>query len=115
MWDDFGTNSVDSLKFWLPKFVAEVRKIDGTCNSLYQICCGLQRSPPKFVAFRDTLDSVMKELKATGKFQPCKAEPISENVEDILWSEGLARNRKTPIALRYHGILYPAVLCIEER
>ena len=63
--DDFGTNSVDCLKFWLPKFVADIRKIDETCyppNSLYQICCGLQRSlasvdkaevnifTPKFVA-----------------------------------------------------------------
>ena len=34
----------ESLLFWLPKFIAEVRKGDGGLyppNSVYQICCGL--------------------------------------------------------------------------
>ena len=37
----------ESLLFWLPKFIAEVRKGDGGLyppNSVYQICCGLSRA-----------------------------------------------------------------------
>ena len=84
--------SEDSLKFWLVKFVAEVRRADGKPyppNSVYQICCGLGRAlraadqtevdifkSQCFARFRDTLDSCMKELKATGNFEVKQAEPI---------------------------------------
>ena len=37
----------ESFLFWLPKFIAEVRKGDGGLyppNSVYQICCGLSRA-----------------------------------------------------------------------
>ena len=81
-YDDFPYGKEESLTFWLPKFVVEVRKGNGDPyppNSLYQICCGLQRglkaanraeldifNSPRFVLFRDTLDSQMKILKAPG-------------------------------------------------
>ena len=103
--EDFAACDQDSLVFWLPKFVAEVRKVSSQPyppNSLYQICCGLHRSlrvanttdidmfnSPKFAQFRDTLDSCMKQLKATGNFAVRKAQPISESIEDLLWSRGL--------------------------
>ena len=39
--------TVDGLLFWLPKFVAEVRKSGGGLyppNSVYQICCGFSHA-----------------------------------------------------------------------
>ena len=45
--DNFNEMVLDSLVFWLPKFVVEVRKANGEyyCpDSLYNICCALQRS-----------------------------------------------------------------------
>jgi len=68
-----------SLKFWLIKFVAEVRRADGKSyppNSVYLICCGHGYAlcatdqtkidifkSPGFARLHDTLDSCMKELK----------------------------------------------------
>ena len=85
---------------WLPKFVLEVLKANSepySPNSLYQICCGLHRilraanraelnifNNPRYDFFRDTLDSQMKLLKASG---PRKVQPITENIEDLLWSK----------------------------
>ena len=102
--DDFPSCTEESLALWLPKFVVEVRKGNGEPyppNSLYQICCGLHRSlkaanraelnifdSPRFVLFRDTLDSQMKLLKASGNFETRKAQPITENPEDLLWMKG---------------------------
>ena len=89
---NFVAMSEDGLKFWLVKFVAEVRRNDGKPyppNSLYQICCGLGHcsaccwqirnhifNSPGFAMFHATLDSCMKELKATGNFEVKQAEPI---------------------------------------
>ena len=96
---NFVAMSEDGLKFWLVKFVAEVRRSDGKPyppNSLYQICCGLGRAlrvadrsdidifnSPGFAIFCD------KELKATGNFEVNQAEPITGEVEDLLWQKGL--------------------------
>ena len=44
---NFTDMSEDALKFWLVKFVAEVRRSDGKpypLNSVYQIWCGLGRA-----------------------------------------------------------------------
>ena len=97
--------SEDALKFWLAKFVTEVRRTDGKPyppNSVYQICCGLGRAlraadrseidifnSANFAMFRDTLDSCMKRLKTTGDFEVKQAEPITREVEDLLWQKGL--------------------------
>jgi len=94
-----------AVGFWLVKFVAEVRCADGKPyppNSVYQICCGLGRAvcaadqtevdifkSPGFARFRDTLDCCMKELKATGNFEAKQAEPITHDVEDLMWQKGL--------------------------
>ena len=67
---EFTAMTEEALLFWLPKFVAEIRKSDGSLyppNSVYQICCGLSRAQksanrvdidmfnsPKFTQFRDT-------------------------------------------------------------
>ena len=71
-------------------------------NTLYQICCALLQalrendradvnvfSDPKFSAFKCTLDAKMKELQASGKYMPKKAQPITIEHEDILWEKGL--------------------------
>ena len=44
---EFTAMTEEALLFWLPKFVAEIRKSDGSLyppNSVYQICCGLSRA-----------------------------------------------------------------------
>ena len=46
-------------------------------------------SNPMFCHFHAVLDSQMKELKATRKYQASKAEVITEDREDYLWQKGL--------------------------
>ena len=53
---------------------------------------------PNFHQFRETLDACMKDLKASGNFAVRQAEPITEEVEDLLWSKGLLGD-STPQAL----------------
>ena len=85
--------------FWLERFVLEVRKENGNLyppNSLYSLCCGLQRTirgngqniftDALFVKFREVLDSQMKKLKSTGSFERKCADVITERMEDILWN-----------------------------
>ena len=79
---DFGTLSVAEMKFWLCRFVLEVRKANGepyNPTTLYQIGCGLLRhlcnnsnrsdvnfmDSSDFHQFRATLDSELKRLNAT--------------------------------------------------
>jgi len=93
------------MNFWLSRFVVEAHKKDGADyppNTLYQLCSGLGRAlkhadradiklfdDSKFCSFMTTLDSRMKQLKATGNFEVKQAEVISAEVEDLLWSKGL--------------------------
>ena len=93
------------MNFWLCRFVAEARRVDGQPyppDTLYQICCALLRglrendradvnffSDPKFSAYKCTLDAKMKELQASGKYMPKKAQPFTIEHEDILWEKGL--------------------------
>ena len=102
---DFVRMTVSNMNFWLCKFVAEARHVDGQPyppNMLYQICCALLRAlrendradvnffnDPKFSAFKCTLDAKMKELQASGKYMPKKAQPITIEHKDILWEKGL--------------------------
>ena len=92
------------MNFWLCRFVVEACKRDASDyppNTLYQLCCGLGRAlksvdraevklfdEMKFSSFLGTLDSRMKQLKATGSFEPRKAETITTEVEDLLWEKG---------------------------
>ena len=101
---DFTKMLPEDMNFWLCRFIVEARKRDGTeylPNTLYQICCGLGRAlkvaeradvkifdDTKFSAFISTLDSRMKELKGTGKFEQKKANVIRQDVEDLLWEQG---------------------------
>ena len=41
----------------------------------------------EFSLFKSTLDSRMKELQSTGKFQCKKAQPISREQENLLWEK----------------------------
>ena len=94
-----------SLDSWLSKFILEIRKQDGKeypPNTLYSIACGILRhvrnyapqinffSQSQFHGFRQTLDSEMKRLRATGLgVKKKKAEAISSGDEDLLWEKGL--------------------------
>ena len=86
---------IDSMNFWLCRFVVEARKKNGSKyppNSVYQLCYGLNRAliaadsgdvkmfdDSHFTAFKGTLDSKMKELKGTGKFECRKADVICDH------------------------------------
>ena len=77
-------NTDDDVNKWMAKFVVEIRKKEelGKCyppNSLYQLCCGLQRfirnngrpalnlfQDARFKHFQDSLDSEMKWLTGLG-------------------------------------------------
>ena len=43
----------------------------------------------KFSGFLNTLDSRMKQLKASGQFESKRAGVITEEMEEILWQKGL--------------------------
>ena len=103
--EDIAKMSIESLQFWLPKFVLEVRRADQQHyppDSLYSICTGLQRSLKfndraevrlfsdcMFSCFQSTLDSEMKRLRSMGTYQRKKAEVIGIEQEDMLWKKGL--------------------------
>ena len=93
--------TVEEIRFWLPRFVVEVRKENGQHyppNSLYGLCCGLQRelrlkdradinvfTDAAFNLHRQVFDSQMKTLNATGKFEERPSDIITESMEDKLW------------------------------
>ena len=96
---------VSAISFWLQRFVLDVRKANKQqyCpDSLYQICCGLQRvlrnagkdvnffEQFQFAEFRAVLDGVLKQLNGSGKFiHKKKANVITMAMEDTLWEKGL--------------------------
>ena len=102
---DFVWMTVSNMNFWLCRFVAEARRVDGhalpsqyAISNLLCTSSGFERedradvnffSDPKFSAFKCTLDAKMKELQASGKYMPKKAQPITIEHEDILWEKGL--------------------------
>ena len=80
---EFVKMPVESLNYWLPKFVLEARRADSKHylpDTMYAICSGLQRalnfndredvllfSDANFSCFRSVLDSEMKRLRSLGK------------------------------------------------
>ena len=105
LYDNILDMSVESLSFWLSKFVIEVRKENGEeypPDSIYSICCGLQRhlrtngreevnafGDYQFATFRQVLDGQMKLLKSSGGFEKKQAGVITEEIEEKLWDLGL--------------------------
>lgn len=103
---DITKMSKEELDFWLSKFVLEVRKTNGECfypNTLYGICCGLQRylrdngrpeinlwTDYNFKGFQDSLDGEMKRLTSQGVGVIKKqAEAFSREEENLLWEKKL--------------------------
>lgn len=44
--ENFADMTIDDIRFWLPKFVVEARKVNGQeypPDSVYGLCCGLER------------------------------------------------------------------------
>ena len=95
----------EDISYWMGKFVLEVRKQDGSeypPKSLYALVCCFKRyfemngvysinplmsGDATFGDFRKTLDAELhgSGLGATSK----QAEPITEDEESLLWSNGL--------------------------
>lgn len=115
---DILTNTNEELNKWLAKFVVEVRKKEeaGKCyppNSLYQLCCGLQRflrnnGRPSlnifedclFKHFQDSLDSEMKQLTSLGVGANVKeAQAFTIEQEDKLWNLNLLGNKSAKVLL----------------
>ena len=77
---DIERMEISAVSFWLQRFVLEVRKANKEhyCpDSLYQLCCGLQRALRnainffdqfQFSEFRAVVDGELKKINATGKF-----------------------------------------------
>ncbi|CAG2231101.1 unnamed protein product [Mytilus edulis] len=99
---------VKTMDYWLQRFVLEARKKTGDeypSKSLYYIVCGLMRhckdnklfhvnffdeKDGTFAQFRKVLDARMKYLLAKGLgTKQKKADAISEEDEEILWSSGV--------------------------
>jgi hypothetical protein len=90
----------DEINYWLAKFVVEIRKKKPSGepyppNTLYQLCCGIQRyfrenGRPElnlfqnacFKKFQDSLDGEMKRLTAHVK----EAQAFTEEREEKLWN-----------------------------
>ena len=112
--EQFTDLPLESIQFWLPKFIVEVKKSNGEnypAESLYGLCCGLQRSLREndrvinifsddgFNRFRQVLDGRMKQLKASGVFVKKSAEVITEEVEDRLWELGVLGDNSPQVLL----------------
>jgi hypothetical protein len=98
----------DELCFSLSRFVLEARKQSGDeypAETLYDLVISLQLylsscgrelkllDDHDFVTLKNTLDARMKELTAIGMWVPRrKAEVITAEDEDVLWSDVLGRN-----------------------
>ena len=114
----------EQLDYWLGKFVLEIRKKKepGSVyppNTLYQMCCGLQRflrdngrpglnvfEDPKFKHFQDCLDAEMKRLTNIGIGSTVKqAEPLREDQEQKLWNLGLLGEDSPSVLLNTMGFL----------
>ena len=112
---EFCAMSVDSMKFWLCKFVLELRRADGEYyppDTLYIICSGLNRSlkfcdraninllsNPEFSRFRGVLDAELKRFRSTGRYQKKKAKVIRSEEEDLLWEKGLLGKHNPQVLL----------------
>ncbi|CAG2192830.1 5-phosphohydroxy-L-lysine phospho-lyase,Alanine--glyoxylate aminotransferase 2-like,Ethanolamine-phosphate phospho-lyase homolog 1,Ethanolamine-phosphate phospho-lyase [Mytilus edulis] len=105
---DLLTMDVNTMDYWLQRFVLEARKKTGDeypPKSLYYIVCGLMRhckdnklfhvnffdeKDGTFAQFRKVLDARMKYLLAKGLgTKQKKANAISEEDEEMLWSSGV--------------------------
>ena len=91
-------------------------------DSLYSLCCGIQRklycdeksdisnvnifTNSKFKKFTQILDAQMKQLQLTGMFQKRSADTISE---DKLWEVGVLGDSKPQALYFYYVGLYFAL------
>ena len=102
--EDKATITAETLKFTLPHFITEVKKLDGSdypgktlyhlviCIQFHLECQGLAFKLINDAAFKDvkyTLDNTMKARTAQGIGNTIKqAEVLSAMDEDLLWSLG---------------------------
>ena len=107
----------DQLQHWLCRFILEVRKENGQHYppaTLHHIVSGIMRflrqsgrqldlfQDPAFQEFRTVLDSEMKHLKAAGLGSKTrKAEPLTEEEEELLWGERHSWRPHSPGTAKY--------------
>ena len=96
---------IEQLEAYLCYFVTEIRRKNGQeypPQSLYQLCCSLQRAAhlagsssfnlfedPMLQKFQLTLDAEMKRLSSKGKGVKKQTQPITCEEEKRLWQLGL--------------------------
>ena len=97
--------TVDELNTWLPMFVSEITKENGSnykAKTLFEYILTIQSAisiangvyygflkEPKFTPIKNALDRRMKSLQALGLgYNPSKAEVITEEIEELLWNGG---------------------------
>lgn len=107
--------TIDELNQWLPFFIAETRRKDGTpyrAKSIFEFILCLQSlivvkksvrhrflKDDIFLPVRNSLDNIMKVRQSEGLGNnPKKAEIISEMMEEELWNSGLL-GAKSPMQL----------------
>ena len=105
---DIVTMDAGTMQQKLCRFILEVRRQDGApypAKTLYSIVAGIQRflresgrheigflnhADPTFGRLRQALDARIKELTSQGVGTvPIRAEPISKEQEELLWSKGV--------------------------
>ena len=109
--------TLSDLQFWLVRFILEVRKKNGSeypPDTLHHLCSGIVRflrtsgthpsldifRDPIFAPFRSSLDAEMKRLQSNGLgSKHNKAEPITDQEEDLLWEKGQLGDNNCPRVL----------------
>lgn len=90
---------------WIPFFIAEVRRRDGSCyraKSVFEFVLCIQSlvvvmrnvrhqflKDPSFLSIRNALDNIMKKLQREGLgYNPKKADVVTALMENELWNGG---------------------------
>jgi hypothetical protein len=119
-------SSVESLNYWISKFIFEARTKTGepySPGTLTSLVAGLQRyiredlqrpgfpkilekACPEFKTVRDTLDARRKHLLSIGiGTHPRQADPILQDEEKLLWDSGVF-NTSNALGLSYVMYFY---------
>ena len=114
--------TVEEIGFWLPKFAVEIRKENGQHYHQTRLCCGLQRelhlkdradinvfTDAAFNLYCQALNSQMKTLNATRKFENRPSDIITESMEDKLWEMNLLGDHTPRVLL--DTVIYYVGLC----
>lgn len=97
--------SIEDLNQWLPLFIMEIRKVDGTnfrAKTLFEYILCIQSAflhlrdleyaflnTRVFTPIKNALDNRMRQLQSDGLgFDPNKAQVVTLEMEEALWTSG---------------------------